>query len=328
MNRSHSAALPFLEEGAQDTPRNKSTIPYEVWFNRQVDTSKLRVFGCKAILLKPNTPDRRKLAPRVRDGTFIFVGLKGTRIYRLINCESLKEVLCADVRFDEYTFPRVVYPIQYSYEDDSSRPSVRENKAASEAQKPSRQAQRSHGNVAIGTTLRAPVELYRTDEALVGEPTGTVSSQLVAPPLTVEAAKPRNTLQAVEPPVRAAEPSNTTAVEHSNTDTTAVEHSNLGSVPLAAEPVRDLTLQYKEPVEALPISRGSAETRTGSRNRAQHSIPSVITRAGRQSRRKLFPDEVAYAVAAAYTAGDNADPTVAIPINITIEEAIDNNPKA
>ena len=55
-----------------------------------------------------NVLDRRsrKNEPRTR-GEYIFIGLKGNKIWRFLNIETLKEEVSVDVKFYEYKFPRL-----------------------------------------------------------------------------------------------------------------------------------------------------------------------------------------------------------------------------
>jgi hypothetical protein len=55
-----------------------------------------------------NTLDRRSRKNKLRtQGEHIFIGLKGNKIWRFLNIETLKEEVSVDVEFHEYKFPRL-----------------------------------------------------------------------------------------------------------------------------------------------------------------------------------------------------------------------------
>jgi len=58
-----------------------NTTPYEVWFNKKPDISRLHPFGCKAyVYIHPKK--RKKLSPRAIKG--IFIGYPDTqKAYRI-----------------------------------------------------------------------------------------------------------------------------------------------------------------------------------------------------------------------------------------------------
>ena len=65
----------------------------------------LKVFGCKACPInihgKSPTYDPKVLDPH------IFVGMKGNRVWRLVNSHTMREIVSTDVKFDEYQFPKL-----------------------------------------------------------------------------------------------------------------------------------------------------------------------------------------------------------------------------
>jgi hypothetical protein len=43
--------------------------------------------------------------PRIKDGTWIFIRIKGNSIWKVLNVETLVVAKTIDACFDEYTFP-------------------------------------------------------------------------------------------------------------------------------------------------------------------------------------------------------------------------------
>ena len=101
-NRTPTSALPFSNNSTAETP-------YESYNLRKPDVRNLRVFGCAAY---PHNSLQRMPAhmdPRIR-GEYIFVGLRGRAIFRVLNTTTLKEEVYGNVDFNEYKFPRLPDP--------------------------------------------------------------------------------------------------------------------------------------------------------------------------------------------------------------------------
>jgi hypothetical protein len=83
--------------------------PFEAFEERKPNVSNIRIFGCAAYALQPSAkpPVIRKWDPRIRAGQYIYVGMKGSSIWRLLNLTNLKEELSSDVQFNEYSFPEL-----------------------------------------------------------------------------------------------------------------------------------------------------------------------------------------------------------------------------
>lgn len=75
----------------------------EVWSEKPVDYSKLRVFGCSAYAHIPSD-ERSKLKPKSTH--CIFLGFeKGVKGFKLWDINNRKKVVSRDVVFDETTMP-------------------------------------------------------------------------------------------------------------------------------------------------------------------------------------------------------------------------------
>jgi hypothetical protein len=96
-NRLMSAALPWGDYTG-------CTTPYEAYTGRKPKLDTLRIWGCAAYPFNALDRRSRKNEPRTR-GEHIFIGLKGNKIWRFLNTETLKEEVSADVEFHEYKFP-------------------------------------------------------------------------------------------------------------------------------------------------------------------------------------------------------------------------------
>ncbi|VVA24986.1 PREDICTED: Retrovirus-related Pol poly from [Prunus dulcis] len=75
----------------------------EVWSNKSIDYSNLKVFGCSAYALIPSD-ERSNLNPKSLECIFISFesGVKG---YKLWDPGNQKKILSKDVVFDENTMP-------------------------------------------------------------------------------------------------------------------------------------------------------------------------------------------------------------------------------
>jgi hypothetical protein len=83
------------------------------------------VFGCSAYPLNPKETHPKKYEPRFRNKNYIFVGMSGSSIYRLLSLRDLKETMAADVAFDEYTYPASMASQLPGQESGAIGPTVR-----------------------------------------------------------------------------------------------------------------------------------------------------------------------------------------------------------
>ena len=103
-NRVPTAALPY---GDEDINVSTSITPYRAFTGDHPDFKNLRVFGCKAVPYKIDVDHPTTFEPRIKDGTWIFIGMEGNSIWKVLNVETLAVVKTTDARFDEYTFPHI-----------------------------------------------------------------------------------------------------------------------------------------------------------------------------------------------------------------------------
>jgi hypothetical protein len=101
-NRVLTAALLF---GDEDINIATSITLYRAFTSDHPDFDKLRVFGCKVVLYKIEVEYPTTFKPRIKDGTWIFIGMEGNSIWKVLNVETLVVAKTIDARFDEYTFP-------------------------------------------------------------------------------------------------------------------------------------------------------------------------------------------------------------------------------
>lgn len=80
-------------------------IPIEAYSGVKPVIGKLRIFGCAAYPVKAKETHPTTYKPGFRDKDYILVSMSGSSIYRLLSLKSLKEIMSANVTFDEYTFP-------------------------------------------------------------------------------------------------------------------------------------------------------------------------------------------------------------------------------
>ena len=78
--------------------------PYEAYHQRTPDSTNWKRWGCKAYPLNslnrlPSTYD-----PRIRPAEYAFIGIQGSKIWRLLNMRTHKEERYGDVQFKEYEF--------------------------------------------------------------------------------------------------------------------------------------------------------------------------------------------------------------------------------
>jgi hypothetical protein len=78
---------------------------FEAFTDRKPAVSKLQVFGYIVYPINLKETHLKKYDPRFKNKTYIIVGISGSSIYRLLSLKNLKEIMAANVAFDEYVFP-------------------------------------------------------------------------------------------------------------------------------------------------------------------------------------------------------------------------------
>ena len=98
LNRLPTTALPYGEY-------SEAMTPFQAYFGRRPDLRDTRIFGCEAYQINR---DRQKttIDPKILKDKLIFVGIKGNRVWRLLNIDTQKEILTTNAGFNEYTFPK------------------------------------------------------------------------------------------------------------------------------------------------------------------------------------------------------------------------------
>ena len=66
-----------------------SITPYKAFTSNYPDFNKLQVFSYKAIPYKININHLTTFEPRIRDKTWIFIGIEGNSIWKVLNIEIL-----------------------------------------------------------------------------------------------------------------------------------------------------------------------------------------------------------------------------------------------
>ena len=97
-NRLPTSALPY---GAYFD----AATPFQAYHGHKPDLESLRIFGCAAHSVNIHGHSLT-YDPKILD-EHIFVGMKGNRIWRLLNRHTKKELLTTDVKFNEYLFPKL-----------------------------------------------------------------------------------------------------------------------------------------------------------------------------------------------------------------------------
>ena len=106
-NRVPTSALPF---GSEDLFVSTSITPFRAYTGDHPDFKNLRVFGCKAVPLKLNVQYPRTFEPRIKEDTWIFIGMEGSTIWKVLNTQTLAVIRTTDAKFDEYIFLGIVSP--------------------------------------------------------------------------------------------------------------------------------------------------------------------------------------------------------------------------
>ena len=60
-----------------------------------------------------------QISLRLKEKEYIYIRLRGSKIYRLLSLRDFKEYSCANTRFDEYIFPASVL---LEYQETKARP--------------------------------------------------------------------------------------------------------------------------------------------------------------------------------------------------------------
>jgi hypothetical protein len=104
-NRALTLALPY---GTEDLFVSTSVTPYRAFTGKHPKFRNLKMYRCKAILRQPNYT--LTFDPLIRDGTWIFIGIDGETIWKVLNTDTLSIVRTTNARFNEYTFPLITSP--------------------------------------------------------------------------------------------------------------------------------------------------------------------------------------------------------------------------
>ncbi|KAI0992438.1 hypothetical protein K3495_g15747, partial [Podosphaera aphanis] len=103
-NRVPTSALPF---GPVHSSTGKWNIPHAAWYERPPKLDNLRPFGCVATLVYPKALMPQKWTPKTREGTSIFIGMRGESIHKMLFIATLQLWESADAKVDEYTYATV-----------------------------------------------------------------------------------------------------------------------------------------------------------------------------------------------------------------------------
>ena len=98
-NRLPTTALPY-------GLHSQAITSYEAYTGHKPDVLYVRIFACTAYSFRPKELRSDSQAPRIQ-GQFIYIGQSSTSIARLVNPQTYKEHLSADVEYHKYKFPKV-----------------------------------------------------------------------------------------------------------------------------------------------------------------------------------------------------------------------------
>ena len=104
------ATAAYLGNRTPTKALTNGTTPYEKWFEREPDASKLKAFGCIAYACIPEI-QRAKLDDRAVKLRFVGYGLE-TKGYRLLDEETKRIYIRRDVTFNEVDFGHDKIPIE------------------------------------------------------------------------------------------------------------------------------------------------------------------------------------------------------------------------
>jgi hypothetical protein len=102
-NRVPTVVLPYEGLEVQDV-----ITPFEAYSVRVPNLEKLVVFECKASPLATPEKHPRKMQSRVKLD-YIFIGIEGSKVFKLMNLHSKLIESYGDAKFDEYRFPWLQY---------------------------------------------------------------------------------------------------------------------------------------------------------------------------------------------------------------------------
>jgi hypothetical protein len=321
-NRLLTAALPYGDSEAY--------TPLQAYTDRRPDFSVLRVWGCAAYPLNSLERMPRTWDPRTR-GEHVFIGLKGNKIWRFLNLETLKEEVSADVQFHEFKFPIIA-------EDANGQ--LLPRKPALAVPTDTLQLPES-SKEASGTNLRSleySTGTSRTDLRTMAAVTDRISSvkrireaQAPGNSVSTEYSGRNSSVRSADNPTRSVEVNSTTR----SVDATgpAINAETRGE---AVEPARGSRgvlpapgVSSREALEAPELPGGqTAPPNRGLRTKGLNSAAVFKrTRSGRVPRVTVFTDSVVRLVTelqAVHIEGDSSSIEVpAAPFeSITLEEAI------
>ncbi|KAI1000860.1 hypothetical protein K3495_g7339 [Podosphaera aphanis] len=112
-NRVPTAALPFGQF--------QKKTPFEAYHGKLPSLKNLKVFGSKADVLYPPDLNSQTWVPRTREGKFIMIGMRSSKIWRLLDISTLREVYSSDAKFNEYSF-RSIDSINFTQSSSEETP--------------------------------------------------------------------------------------------------------------------------------------------------------------------------------------------------------------
>jgi hypothetical protein len=98
-NRVPTSALSFDE-----IERNTTITPYEAYTQQVPDLKNLAVLGCHANLINPLEKHPKKYESRMKPD-YVFMGLKGSSQFKVMNLYTQAIKLLEDAKVNEYRFP-------------------------------------------------------------------------------------------------------------------------------------------------------------------------------------------------------------------------------
>ncbi|KAI0994744.1 hypothetical protein K3495_g13437 [Podosphaera aphanis] len=112
-NRTPTTALPYGSEGSLPS---KAITPITAYTSDRVHLNNLKAFGCAAFPMRLHQPQGpSKLEPKIQgEENYIFIGMQGNSIYKLMHRKTLKVIVSADCKFIEHLFKGVEPEKPYS----------------------------------------------------------------------------------------------------------------------------------------------------------------------------------------------------------------------
>lgn len=265
-NRLSTTALPWGEY-------KEARTPFEAFYGKQPDISSLRPWGCVAYPFYPPEKHPKKLDPRIR-GQHMFLGLRGNRIWKFLNLDTLREEVSADIQFHELKYP--VLKI-----DANGKLQARNAVMPHMAEEPSQ---------SVGVDLR------RSDQGTKPRP--------------LERMQPRSAPTAPFRPNKTMDIDPIESTIWVESEETAPRGPVLVAsqevAPQAREPTPMFTLSKDNPANqgdssATPREKGTVERQEASSSRGARGLSDAVfkpTRSGRVPKRTVFSDTVAKMVTA------------------------------